>query len=1517
MVRKKVLSIALAAMMTTGTILGDNSALYQSIFVKAKTTTDTEVTVDEKQVDANEYGLVDNIQDGTILHCFDWKYNDIKAELKNIADAGFTSVQTSPAQRDDSYGVWYMLYQPQSFSIATNALGSKEDLQSLCTEAEKYGIKVIVDVVANHMRGDGNNVDDNMKRSNHPDYWHTDDYDSGRNIDWKNRFQVTHGRIGMQDLNSENSSVQNIVANYVKELASVGVDGIRWDAAKHISLPSENCNFWKVVTEAAGLYNYGEILGGPTDDTSSESAKSLMKEYTNYMSVTDNSYGSDLCGSFRDGKITGTSGIWTNKGVSADKLVYWGESHDTYANDEGDGGWTKNISQNAVDRAYAIAAGRADATSLYFSRPSATAKTSIMAGAKGSTHFTSKEVAAVNHLHNACVGQKDYYVAGSDAAAVCRETGAVIVKGSGSGQVTIQNGGGLTAPGTYTDEVSGSTWTVTADTISGTVGDSGIAVIYNGAKKPTVSVSKDSGTFTEPFELTLTPSNVDKATYSINGGDAVEFTKATKVKIGEGCQIGDKVTVKITATGEGESFEKTLTYTMTDVPVAKFLVRAKKSDFTSAPYIYAFSSGATAKEYAGKWPGTKMTEEGDYYVFSSDDMDSATVILSDGNNGWRNTQEGETEVVVNGMMEYDKSSNKFTTITIASKTPSPTTVVTPTPKITETPKVTETPKITETPKATVNPTPTATAESKVSIDVSLDSGSSFTTESKDVKVTLKNATSGTYRVDNGPVKTFTGSATVTIGQGKIADTDVTLEVTAISGKNELTKTFTYHKVFDGTTAQVKTAAVTKIQSLFEVVAEAAQANTAAESDAYYATNPGSKVGKKASIKIDGSFSDWSDDMLIAQGAAFDTATAFKGQWENCVMDSYSLYGAWDDENLYIGFQLVNVYDDALKDSGMDLAGGPLSCNGKIGDLPITIAINTGKGNAMTGRVSDGKGIWGQEIEFKTRVDNILVFHGDNTGTPGFFTGTEDGTTNYKANCQNFKELGIEVESADGCLPKTIMGVKDNQGDVQASYSMDSAWIDFNTTTHDNKYDTFYEVKIPFSALGITASDVENNGVGVMQLIGRGESGMDCIPHDPSMLDNTMGDYAAQPTNSHEKDDTDIITVPLAAIGNMKATGEGSGGNVSTPKPSTATTEPQKTEVVKTPAATEKATPKATTPAQTIKPTAKVTATPVQTKKPATAEPVATSNPGKKFTVNFGADRSSPQYDSTKLVLKAIPYGASGDCKYEFLVDGETVQKASKNATYTWNGTEGKHTIKVVVEDASGNKISSEKQYVIEHSGTATPVVKPTATASIEDPKNTATPGVEETAQPLSARIKLSAASPQKVGKRVTLQLIANGGTAPYKYSVTATKSNGKKTTLLKNSNKSTVVWTPANAGTYKLTATIEDANGVKAVKNVTYTIKAVSPIKVKTFKVSKYSIARGKSVKITVKATSSNKGKVKYKISVQKKGDAKKTVVRKYSTKTTYTWKASKKGKYTIYVTVRDAKGKTTTKKLRKQITVK
>ena len=36
------------------------------------------------------------VQGGAILHCFDWSYNEIRANLQAIKDAGYTAVQTSP-----------------------------------------------------------------------------------------------------------------------------------------------------------------------------------------------------------------------------------------------------------------------------------------------------------------------------------------------------------------------------------------------------------------------------------------------------------------------------------------------------------------------------------------------------------------------------------------------------------------------------------------------------------------------------------------------------------------------------------------------------------------------------------------------------------------------------------------------------------------------------------------------------------------------------------------------------------------------------------------------------------------------------------------------------------------------------------------------------------------------------------------------------------------------------------------------------------------------------------------------------------------------------------------------------------------------------------------------------------------------------------------------------------------------------------------------------------------------------
>ena len=81
--------------------------------------------------------------------------------LPNIANAGFKNVLTMPVQTPKSAGSsWWAFYQPLSFTIAENsALGTKAELIELCSEAEKFDICILADIVVNHMA----NIDDNAK----------------------------------------------------------------------------------------------------------------------------------------------------------------------------------------------------------------------------------------------------------------------------------------------------------------------------------------------------------------------------------------------------------------------------------------------------------------------------------------------------------------------------------------------------------------------------------------------------------------------------------------------------------------------------------------------------------------------------------------------------------------------------------------------------------------------------------------------------------------------------------------------------------------------------------------------------------------------------------------------------------------------------------------------------------------------------------------------------------------------------------------------------------------------------------------------------------------------------------------------------------------------------------------------------------------------------------------------------------------------------------------------------------
>ena len=411
----------------------------------------------------------------------------------------------------------------------------------------------------------------------------------------------------MWDLDTNNPTVQAIIKQYIQDLKACGVDGVRWDAIKHIGLPSEGDSFMKNVVDQE-MYNYGEILDGTGGDDNV-----LFPEYQTYMSITDNGYGNGFANSFAGGSINESVGNFNQRKAKTEKLVYWGESHDTYAND---GGESKNKSQNVIDRAYAVVAGNNGATALYFSRPAQKAKNDIKFGDKGSVHFKDAEVAQVNYMHNVCAGEPNYYVKGNGVCAQVRKSGAIIVLGNGSDRdVTVANGAGdgkWLKSGTYKDMVGGGVFTVNASTISGHVGESGIAVIYNAGSivlTPEVVFNPADGTAfsDETLTVTATPLNAVSAWIQVNDGAKQDFTAAKQFTVGADVAYGKNVTITWGATDkEGKTETGSVTYKKVKAYVPELGKADEISCFletsNAAAAVYVWNNKVKPViKYAGAW----------------------------------------------------------------------------------------------------------------------------------------------------------------------------------------------------------------------------------------------------------------------------------------------------------------------------------------------------------------------------------------------------------------------------------------------------------------------------------------------------------------------------------------------------------------------------------------------------------------------------------------------------------------------------------------------------------------------------------------------------------------------------------------------------------------------------------------------------------------------------------------------------------------------------------------------------
>lgn len=640
----------LSALLSAALIAGVSSAFYGCSDNGGSTTDTAAVSADFK--------TADNIEDGTILQCFCWSFNTIKESMADIAAAGFTAVQTSPINEClegenggmELYGngKWYYHYQPTDFKIGNYQVGTRDEFIEMCDEADKYGIKVVVDVIANHTTPETDAVSEDLIEAGGGSletlYHQNNDKDL---TDYGNRLAcITYKMGGLPDINTERTSFQDYFLEYINDCIACGADGFRYDTAKHIGLPDDEKeddgfenNFWERVTteidNADSIFNYGEVLQGDND---------RIGDYIEAIGrTTASTYGSKIRSGITNDNIDTAvvSDYWL--GDSSPNVVTWVESHDNYIND---GTWSQMTNEQVI-LGWAIITARKDGTPLFFDRPYNCSFDNEWGmnriGTQGDDMYKDSAVSAVNFFRTAMIGEDENLVnPNNDSTALMierGEKGLVIV--NTSDELTVDFETNL-ADGTYTDRVDKETvYTVKKGVITceTPIPEDSVVVLYNEgytnyAQQAEVGVADDTEfTYdTSSTTVTLTCSNTDNATYSIDGGEEISYSNGDEITI-EPSEDSDVTTVILRAENEQNiktyevvEFTHEDNYIITKGTTVYFELPDSSWDDTVYAYVY--------DDYGDNdsWPGVEMelVSEGLYSYTFDTVWSTPYIIFNDG-----------------------------------------------------------------------------------------------------------------------------------------------------------------------------------------------------------------------------------------------------------------------------------------------------------------------------------------------------------------------------------------------------------------------------------------------------------------------------------------------------------------------------------------------------------------------------------------------------------------------------------------------------------------------------------------------------------------------------------------------------------------------------------------------------------------------------------------------------------------------------------------------------------------------
>ena len=430
----------------------------------------------------------------TILHVWSWNFPTIAENMKQIADAGFTMLQTSPVNAcfspeggnikilDEKEGNWYHYYQPTDWTIGNNIVGTEAEMKAMLDSAKQYDIRVLVDVLPNHTAFNIDLVTDEFYAAvgGRDKMFHTHGLE-GIN-DYNDRTECTHQGVGgLPDVNTENPLFQKYYMQFVNKLVEMGVRGFRYDTAKHIGVHSDPVDaeagvkendFWDVATgrkEVLGvslaipydsLFVYGEVL---------QDKNVPEEEYASYFGQTASSYGHVLREVLAKRSAKDIDVLdWYHR-AAPEYLTTWVESHDTYCNANESAGLT----DAQIRTGWVFLTARQNGTPLFYSRPMNSTRENYfgdnLLGARGNDEFFHPEVVAVNKFRKSMEGQVEDVQIAEDGEVIVVNRGdmgaAVINFALEANEVALAT---ALPDGEYKDQVYGTTFVVADGILKGT-----------------------------------------------------------------------------------------------------------------------------------------------------------------------------------------------------------------------------------------------------------------------------------------------------------------------------------------------------------------------------------------------------------------------------------------------------------------------------------------------------------------------------------------------------------------------------------------------------------------------------------------------------------------------------------------------------------------------------------------------------------------------------------------------------------------------------------------------------------------------------------------------------------------------------------------------------------------------------------------------------------------------------------------------------------------------------------------